>query len=71
MGREGKKWWTPKDVVFLGGVMEHVLGGTQPEKKKKHEYVLGYFTEIFQLFFKRLLNSTLLVNWHFLQSCVP
>lgn len=36
-----------------------------------HEYVLGYFIEIFQLVFKRLLNSTLLVNWHFLESCVP
>lgn len=34
MGPEGKKWGTPKNVVVWGGVLGHVLGGTQPGKKK-------------------------------------
>lgn len=66
----GEKWWTPKDVVFWG--WNHgACVRWNPARKKMHEYVLGYFIEIFSLVFKRLLNSTLPVNWHFLESCVP
>lgn len=58
--------------MLLFGVESWGMYWVEPSQEKKmYEYVLGYFTEIFQLVFKRLLNSTLLVNWHFCQSCVP
>ena len=34
MSREEEKQWAPKDVVLWGGVIGHVLGRIQPEKKK-------------------------------------